>query len=246
MLFSSMWVAGFAVIAAADTGPWPMPDVDNWDAVLAEVHLPSELLLGDGAGGENPRIARARAYLEISGTLATNPPAMFAAMAEAADLAARAGDADLALTALESMGRAFVVPDLAYRMREAVQSATRSIGQRLDSAAPLARAQLRLAEHWVASTNFQAAAASVRAAGELAARIRDTELVGEAAAAGLRVTHARELHSARMALSLNPRDPPANLTVGRHLCYRERNWVEGFRTWRAGPTAPSRSRPAAT
>jgi hypothetical protein len=220
---------GVLGIAAAQVAPVPMPEVDDPDAVLAEINLPPEPWTGTNAPAVKPDLVKARALIRAVPDLGTNTPAIFVALTESADLAARAGDGGLAVTALEELGRYFIVPDLPQRIQEALQTAAKGAGGRSEAVQSLAAGHLKLADRWIAATNFVAAETAVRTANALSLRARDNALTAAVADAARRVTDGRQLLAARKTLAANPADPPANLLVGRQLCLREGNWTEGLR-----------------
>ena len=221
-------VAG-AQVVPVPVVPVPIPEVDDPDAVLAEINLPPEPWTGTNAAPAKPELVKARALIRAAPELGTNTPAIFVALTESADLAARAGDGGLAVTALEELGRYFVVPDLPQRMQEALQTAAKGVGTKADAIQSLATGHLRLADRWIAATNFSAAEGAVRAAHALSLRARDNALAAAVADAARRVTDGRQLAVARTTLAANPADPVANLLVGRQLCLREGRWPDGLR-----------------
>ncbi len=221
--------AGVVCVAAAQVVPVAVPEVDDPDAVLAEINLPPEPWTGTNAAPAKPELVKARALIRAAPELGTNTPAIFVALTEAADLAARAGDGGLALTALEELGRYFLVSDLPQRMQEALQTAARGAGTKAEAVQSLAAGHLRLADRWIAATNFPAAESAVRAAHALSLRARDNALAAAVSDAARRVADGRQLAAARTSLAANPADPVANLLVGRQLCLREGNWTEGLR-----------------
>lgn len=224
----TVW-AGIACVAAAQVVPVAVPEVDDPDAVLVEINLPPEPWTGTNAASARPELVKARALIRAVPELGTNTPAIFVALTESADLAARAGDGGLAVTALEELGRYFLVPDLPQRMQEALQTAAKGAGTKADAVQSLATGHLRLADRWIAATNFPAAESAVRAAHALSLRARDNALAAAVADAARRVADGRQLAVARTTLAATPADPVANLLVGRQLCLREGNWTEGLR-----------------
>jgi WD40 repeat protein len=152
----------------------------------------------------------------------------YAALRQAHELAARAGDAATALEAAADLARGYSVDGLALKADALVQAV--KVPQGADAARFLTEQALAVSVEALAAERFETARQlldSVRPLagknGLLAARLgRQTKQVAERAADFERVRPALE------ALSKDPRDPTARLAVGKFRCLVQGKWDEGL------------------
>ena len=167
-------------------------------------------------------------------TLVKNSPKMesakrFALLRKARDLAAAAGDAAVALAAVDDLAAEFQAPRLAWRAEALAEAAQAVTAPKAKSVADVALASVTealVAEDDASAKRFAEAAlvaarkardpALLKAANEVVAGFSQAEKQEEAAAAALQT------------LATTPDDPAANLTLGRHLCFGRGDWAQGL------------------
>ena len=144
----------------------------------------------------------------------------------ARDVAAQAGDAELAFRAIDTMASRYDVD--AYKLKgaalsQAANSATHSVA--------VARLSLELIDQAVEKDDFVAAKYLGSLALGAARKGRDGQLVKQVVARNKEVEEAAEAHAeikdALLRLEDNPVDPDANLAVARYYCFVKANWNRG-------------------
>jgi hypothetical protein len=195
----------------------PVPEPRALAALETEVRSP----FPEVYAGESPAemASLARKFLELAGRTEGAPERRFVLLREARDLASRAGDAALALAAVDAMAVRFEIEPLDMKAETlgAIAAATHESGLLTE----LAEHFLVLTHEGAAADDHAAAARLARQAEGLARRSGSTELSAEVRFTASEITHLQRLHSlerkARKKLLSSPDDPAANLAVGRYL-----------------------------
>jgi WD40 repeat protein/serine/threonine protein kinase len=164
---------------------------------------------------------------------ATNddPAGRYVLLREARGLAAAAGDAATAITAIDQMARLYEVDDTAAMKVTALTTASKVV-TKPEPAKALAESALVVLEELVAGDYYKKAEqvaalaeAAARKAGQAAFTKRVEAQVKEVKAAE-KDHEAAEV--ARAVLRRQSDDPEANLTVGKYLCFRKGDWDAGL------------------
>ena len=158
------------------------------------------------------------------------PTARYVLLKEASDLAAEAGEAQAALSAIDELIRLFDVNGVKLRS-DTLALAGRNASTPTQRRA-LAEEHLALAEEAIRQDDFTAAQKSASAASSIARRTRLKELVDRASVLTKQVSAIRRafagMQKALGTLKRNPDDPRANLTVGRYECFLRGRWEKGL------------------
>jgi WD40 repeat protein len=159
-----------------------------------------------------------------------SPSLHYAALKEAADLAARAGDVEMAFDVVSEMAQTFDVQAGAVKiavLEEAVKAAAETTVQE-----HLARAALKALEQAIAKDDFETGARFVRIAQAGAAKTKNKTLLSRASDSDLQLTALKvQFESVKPSLDKlrdNPKDAAANTVVGKYLCLGKGNWEEGL------------------
>jgi len=156
----------------------------------------------------------------------TDPTNRYVLLKVARDVAAQAGDADLAFRAIDTMASRYDVD--AYKLKgaalsQAANSATHSVA--------VARLSLELIDEAVEKDDLVAAKYLGNLALGAARKGRDGQLVKQVVARNKEVEEAAEAHAeikdALLRLEDNPTDPETNLAVGKYYCFVKGNWDRG-------------------
>jgi len=190
--------------------------------------------------GERQRVAR-RLLKEAEETR-DDPALRYALLRNARDIAAIAGDAGLALRAVDLMAGGYAIDGLAEKVKvlgEMGRAARADLGPAADEA--LARACLAVIDDAVRDDRFEAAERLCGVASAAAERTRRTTVV---ALAQERVKEFKALSQERAAvraaaavLKSRPDDADCCLKVGRFACFVKGDWDAGLKLLAAGSDA---------
>jgi formylglycine-generating enzyme required for sulfatase activity len=165
-----------------------------------------------------------------------DPAARFVLLREARDLAANAADPVLALRAVEEMARDFAVDALGLKvtaLEAAGQSATTPGGN-----GAVVVSSLATADECLAADDFGRAARLVKVAENAAAKTKATKLSayvrGRAKEVDALGAEYERVKPATAVLRWDPKDPSANLAVGRYTCLGKCDWAKGLPLLAAG------------
>jgi WD40 repeat protein len=154
----------------------------------------------------------------------------YAGFREAAALAARAGDLPLAVQAVRDLAALYDVDAAALKLEALRAAAQQSMTEKGQTA--LVEAALELLREELEDDNFDGADALGQLALEVAKKTKDATL---AASVEIRLQQAKVLRQqfeqvlpALAVLKKDPKDPAANLAVGRFLCLVRGNWKRGL------------------
>lgn len=159
-----------------------------------------------------------------------DPVTRFVLLREARDLAVQGGDLDLALRAIEELGKSYVVEVVS--MKSGVLGTLGKNAKTTDELVGWAKEHLKLAAEAIASDEFEAADKEAELAIRLAKRGRDAVLASKAESQRKAVAERKAKHdqlkSARSKLEADPKDPSASLLVGQYECFIKGNWQKGL------------------
>jgi hypothetical protein len=216
-----------AALARADDRA-PVPDAD---AQAKAEKLIKDLFKADYAK------RRASDWQELASKLlqqadetADDPTSRFVLLREARDLAARAGDADLALRAVGELSKNYVVdaPDMKAGVLEKVAGLT--VGVRTNQT--LAETALAACGEAVEADNYDAAVRLLKVAENAARKARSTNLTTTAQNRRkdmeLVQKEAERLKKYFKALEKDPEDQDATVEVGKFHCLLKGNWERGL------------------
>jgi hypothetical protein len=178
---------------------------------------------------EDRQSLAARLLRESKGTR-EDAAARYVLLAEAVDLAAKAGDPTTALAAVEQMDKGFEVDALALK-QEALETAARTV-RTTEASAALADGSLAVAAEAADRDDYDAAVSLASKAESAARRARDTGLASRAREIrkdydSLR-SRFRKVKGDAETLKDKPDDPAANLAVGRFRCLEKGDWARGL------------------
>lgn len=158
------------------------------------------------------------------------PALHFALLVEASELAAKAQDLGTSFAAIDRRAEHFEINPFGEKVSALATS--RKAGRRPDDLARTAVVGIRLAEQARMAGNFDAAARSLKEAGAAARAARDAGIAKQVVqemrlTAALKKEYDRVVR-ARKKLMDSPDDALANLTVGRWLVFRNRDFADGL------------------
>ncbi len=232
LLFMAL-IGGFSTGAEPDGGPGnderaPVPDPASQEKAEK---LIKDLLQDEYTKKASPdKLALAAKSLEQAKETRDDPAARFVLMREARDLAAQAGDPVEALKAVEIIAKEYIVNGLAMKTAalEVVEKGARS---RTRNKA-LIDAILPVVDEALAADDFDLAAKLLELAGSAARRTKNVAVVTTILARSKQVESLRKEHEqvwpAAIALTKNPKDPEANLAMGKYLCFIKGDWEKGL------------------
>jgi hypothetical protein len=154
----------------------------------------------------------------------------FVLLREARDLAARALNTELALRAIDALGRGFTVKtaDMKRAVLDKIAGATR-VSTTLRA---VAEAALAATDEAVAQDDLDAALRLGELARKAGAKVNSVALTGRVKARLKELETLRDdfpaVKAARAKLKRNPDDPEANVKVGKYLCLAQGKWDEGL------------------
>jgi len=197
--------------------------------------------------GEEWKDAKTSAQKQALGTKllkkaseSTDDANRYALLKVARDIAAQAGDAELAFRAIDAMASRYAVD--AYRLKGATLSrASKSTSSSAQSAA-VAKFSLDLVDEAVGKDDFVAAKYLGNLALDAARKGRDGQLVKRAVARNKEVEGIAEAYAqvgdAFVTLMRIPDDPEANLAVGEYHCFVRGDWDRGLPKLALGSDEP--------
>jgi len=223
----SLFMTIVALIAHAQEKA-PVP---SEEAQAEALELIKEVYGEEWKNAETPaqKQALATKLLEAAGE-STGPANRYALLKVARDIAAQAGDAELAFRVIDATATRYDVDT--YKLRGAALSqAAKSASWSAQSVA-VAKLTLRMIDEAVDKDDFVAAKYLGGLALDAARSGRDGQLVKRIVARNKEVEGIAEAYAeikdALLRLKDNPVDPEANLAVGRYHCFFTGNWDRGL------------------
>jgi WD40 repeat protein len=211
----------------------PLPIKAEQDKALALIH---ELFGSEyKTAGKNPieKIRLAGTLLQEARDTRDYPAGRFMLLREALDLAAQAGDAVIALQAIEELGLSFQYPSaklLAMKV-QALTTASEVTGSD-DSHRGVLDAALLLLDESLAEDDFDAAGAIVKAAIATAKKLRSVAVLASVKKRDEDVQQLKQDYAKVKnhveTLKTTPADPLANMEVGKYYALVRNNWKKGL------------------
>ena len=172
----------------------------------------------------------AKKLLEMAAEHQQEPTLRYVSLREACRAAAEGADAELTLTAAETMALHYAVDSLSTKM-QALGQVGMSISEWEDAKA-LAEAYLKVSDEAVAADDYLVAARALPAARRWAEWARETQFAVAILRRYQEVQHIRaafdKTAQTREALKNDPDDPEANFIIGRFLCLVKHDWDAGL------------------
>jgi hypothetical protein len=176
------------------------------------------------------RLSLAAKLVEEARETKDDPAARFVLMREARDLAAQAGDSSEAIKAVEMMAKEFTINGVAMKTTT-LETVEKVVGSRPRCMA-VVEAVLSVVEEALAADDFQSAAKLLKVGESAARKSKSVPLITSILARSKELESLRKEHEqvmeATVTLTKNPKDPEANLAVGKYLCFRKGNWDKGL------------------
>jgi len=164
------------------------------------------------------------------GRASTDETNRYVLLKVARDVAAQAGDAELAFRAIDAMASRYGVDT--YEMKGTALSQAGKSAKSRKHATAIAERALALIDRAVDKDDFVAAKYLGKLALDAARKGRDGQLVKRIVARNKEVEGIAEAYAgikdALLRLKDNPVDPDANLAVGRYYCFVKGNWDRGL------------------
>jgi hypothetical protein len=177
------------------------------------------------------RISLAKKLFDQASESKDDPASRYVLLREARDLAGQAGEADLALSAIDRIATHFegdILP-----MKGTVLATLGKMARSTDELQKLARACLALVDDAVAAEQFDVAEKAADQASGLAKRAKDVPLSTKADSRARQLSDWKsrfeKVRKARETLQAKPSDPAANLTVGYYEGPVRGNWDVALR-----------------
>lgn len=159
-----------------------------------------------------------------------NPAMQYALFQEAWELAAKIGDVEVCVRAVNEVAARYDVDSIDLKMkilRTTARKVSTPAAKRL-----LFAAYRNVADNAVRKNRFRVADKACAEAGKIARKLKDDALIAKIKEKRKTVAALRqefnELMEARRTLETNPEDPDANLRVGRYLCRVKEDWTAGL------------------
>ncbi len=177
------------------------------------------------------RQALARALMAQAEKTSQDPSAQWVLYREAQDVAAQVCDVRLSMAAIDAAARVFDVDPMP--MKAAALAAAVKVAKIPVEIISLAEAQLKLADEWVLTDQYDAADKAVVAALASARRVSDQALILRATNRTREVAEMKTRYQAMktvlQVLAKTPDDPAANNEMGQFHCFVKGNWDLGVR-----------------
>lgn len=206
----------------------PVPDT----ATQKEVENLIRDVFRDDYAGKSPdaRAALAKKLLREGIGTQDDAPTRYVLLREARDIAARAGDAESALEAIDAMDRGFRIDALALKFDALAKAGKKARAP--SEHGVLAGFYLKLVEEAVGAEDFAAAAKAGKFAVSFARRSKNMSRVARAKAKQTAVALMKKefeaIKKARAQLISEPDNAAANLVMGRFLCLSKGDWESGL------------------
>jgi len=172
----------------------------------------------------------ARNLLKQAGESKDSAATQYVLFREASDVAARAGDVDLAFRAIDDQSRIFPTPPFALKSAALTLAATAA--RTAEEHKPIATAALKLSDEAAQARHFDVAVKSSQAAAAAARKGKDLALANRADAQVKSMTALQEkFEKARKSidvLAAAPDNPEANQAAGEFECFALGDWEAGL------------------
>ena len=173
----------------------------------------------------------AKKLLKQADEAANDPPARYAMLDEARLLAAKAGDAETAVKATETLLASFKV-SRAKIWAEISKQVLDATGRNPNAAHGVALLLITATDHAIDEDDWTSAQTLVRNAIAAARKARSASLLKGAQTRARRIvqlkTESDKVKKHLVTLKTKPDDPAANLAVGKYFCLYKLNWERGI------------------
>jgi len=206
----------------------PVPDEETQKKATEDIR---DIYKADYTGRQpEDRAALAAKLLKRGMDTKEEPGRRFAYFREARDLAARGGDAELSLRAIDEMGKVFTVESLSMKAA-ALDLAVKAL-RSPDAAKKLVGQALTAAEESESADDYEQAAKLLALAHSAAVKSSDRFLPGVITQRQNRLKRLRaeyaKIAEAVKTLTVKPDDAEANRTVGKFQCFIKEDWKKGL------------------
>ena len=189
------------------------------------------------------RVALANKLLLQAAQTGDDPTTRFVLLCEASEQASQGGDTELALKAIDDLARHYEADTSS--MKYGVLSAAAKAAKTPEALGRLGRAQLKVADEFLAADRYDEAIKAVDAADDLGRRAKDPALTARAGSKTKEAYDRKDrfgrVKKARETLATSPEDPAANLAVGQFECLVKGDWESGLPRLAKGPDSPLKS-----
>lgn len=231
VFLGGLWAALLCTTALAQepTSKLPEPDADAQAKAMA---LSKEVYGEEFAQAKTPaqKKALAEKLLQKAEATRSDPPAHCVLLKLARDIAARAGEVELAFRAIHEMEETYSIDGYPLRV-DAMQKAVKAVRSPKQHQA-LVDAALKLMEDALARDDFEGAALLGEAGLASCRQLKDVPLLKKVNARVKEVAEVAAAHeevkAAMSALDKEPTDPAANLSVGKYFCFAKGDWEKGI------------------
>lgn len=220
------------LLQAAEGKPTPAQrqPVPDQTAVQKALKMLDEVYKDDMAAAKTPEKKRSLAGRLLADALDAQVPAeQFALLQAARQWAVQAGDVSFALRAADAMMERFQVDAVAIKA-EALEGLSKTGSPA--SSLELADSAELLVQEALQQENYDLAVRLSRLGLNAARRTKNADLVKRLTAQNKEVEQAakayQKIQTAQQTLKQNPKDPEANLLLGRYLCFEKGRWEEGL------------------
>ena len=221
------FVLGFpATLIADDALPAPPTETEQ----ASTLALVREVYKDEYVAAQTSEKKRALAEKMLAAAAAANEPTeKFVLLQVAADIAADAGDASLALSAIDRIVERFAAD--AIRMKARALSRTSKAVQRSDSHQEIVARTMQLFDEALATDRFDLCRPLADLARQSARKARDGKLLRiiDERLEGLDAAEQSyaQVKESLEVLNSNPTDPRANLVVGAYRAFSQNDWQAG-------------------
>ena len=181
------------------------------------------------------RVTLARTLRE-SALVENKPERLFVLWREVRDLAAKGGDLELGMEAVDALSREFRIQPL--RMKERVLSTALSAKLGMVSAALTAHWGLRLTTEAIDANDDNAATDLLATTLKAASRSKDPVLISRAKRMRISLdsltTEEKRIEPSFAAVRVDPDSPAANFDIGRYFCVYRADWKRGLKFLKKG------------
>lgn len=201
----------------------PVPEKALRDQKRGEI---MKIFPPDKAGTVEAKAELAGQLLDTARNTPDDPAAQFALLNLAREQAVLAGEIELAFGAIDLLAANFAFDPDTVRVLSLEEAAKAGIPS--DRKRPIVDLGREMVDRFVADNEFAKADALAERLLNIARPLRDTQLVKQLAeqrkAAGELAVAFAEVQESWQALEQAPKDPAANLAVGRYLAFARQDW----------------------
>jgi WD40 repeat protein len=218
------------VVSSGQEGQQPVPPQPELDKSLQRVRKAYADDYAKAAAGVPERRALAETLRTEAASAKESPALYYATLKEAADIAAQAGDTEYAYQIIQEIGGAFKVQPFDLRVATLVEASKRTL--EMDILDRIGEASLALLNHAIDIDAFATGDRLAAAAKACADSAKNAVLAGKVQRSVVQLAALRKdfesVQSSIDKLKTDPKDPEANLAVGKFLCLGKGSWDKGL------------------